>query len=130
MKDVADESVHGLWSSHNLEHLYAHQVTKALKEFYRVLKTKGVAVIALPDIQRIAVEVAKDNLEEELFQSSGGPISPIDIIWGHRRSITQGNHYMAHKTGFTPKTLKHKLSHRSKTQYNRRTSSNKICFSQ
>ena len=110
MHDVANESFHAVWSSHNLEHLFAHEVSVALAEFFRVLKPAGFALIRLPDIQAIAREVAKGNLEEELYQSPAGPISAIDVLWGLRSAIAAGNHYMAHKTGFTPETLQHKLT--------------------
>ena len=35
-----------VFSSHNLEHLYPHQVKEALAEFYRVLKPEGMIVIS------------------------------------------------------------------------------------
>ena len=109
MKNVEDNSVEGLWSSHNLEHLFAHEVPIALAEFFRVLKPKGIVLVAVPDIQAVAVEVAKGNLEDLLYTSPAGPISAIDVLWGFRRSISQGNHYMAHKTGFTEASLKKKM---------------------
>jgi len=37
--------------------------------------------------------------------SPAGPISPIDILWGHRLSLARGNYYMAHKVGFTAQSL-------------------------
>jgi predicted SAM-dependent methyltransferase len=37
MDAVASGSVDAVWSSHNLEHPYAHEVPLALAEFYRVL---------------------------------------------------------------------------------------------
>jgi predicted SAM-dependent methyltransferase len=38
MKAVASESVDAIFSSHNIEHLYPHEVPVALAEFIRVLK--------------------------------------------------------------------------------------------
>jgi ubiquinone/menaquinone biosynthesis C-methylase UbiE len=109
MKDVEDESVDAVFSSHNLEHLYHHEVTVALKEFYRVIKHSGFVLILVPDIQIAVMEVAKGNLEGFYYQSPLGPISPIDVIWGFRKAIKEGNNFMAHKTGFTSETLKDKL---------------------
>ena len=109
MHGVANDSFHAIWSSHNLEHLFAHEVPVALGEFFRVLKPGGFALIQLPDIQAIAREVAKGNLEEELYRSPAGPICSIDVMWGFRSAIAVGNHYMAHKTGFTQETLQRKL---------------------
>ena len=82
MSVVADESVDAVWSSHNLEHLFAHEVHIALSEFCRVIKKDGFALITLPDVEAIAKEVVKGNLEGVLYQSPAGPISPIDVIWG------------------------------------------------
>lgn len=109
MTPVADASVDGVWSSHNLEHLYAHEVPLALGEFFRVLRPGGLAIVTMPDLQSVAEAVASDRLEETLYVSSAGPICPIDVLFGHRPSIRDGNVFMAHKTGFTAKTLRQKL---------------------
>jgi ubiquinone/menaquinone biosynthesis C-methylase UbiE len=109
MTPVSDESYDAICSLHNLEHLYAHEVYLTLKEFHRVLKPNGIAYVVLPDIQTVAEEIVKGNLEGFLYHSPAGPISPIDVIWGHRDSIQAGNHYMVHKTGFTAQTLGQKF---------------------
>ena len=109
MAEVDEATVDAVWSSHNLEHLFAHDVLPALREFYRVLKPEGYALIAVPDVQAVAEAVAQDNLEGVLYESPAGPISAIDILWGHRASIAKGNEFMAHKTGFTARSLKAKL---------------------
>jgi hypothetical protein len=49
--------------------------------------------------------VAEDKLTDTAYQSGAGPIAPIDMIYGHRTSIMQGNVFMAHKSGFTKKVL-------------------------
>ncbi len=110
MNALENRSVDVVWSAHNLEHLYAHEVILALQEFYRVLKPNGLVMITLPDIQAVAREVAEGRLEDPLYQSPVGAIAAIDILWGHRASIDRGNHFMAHKTGFTLKTLEKNLA--------------------
>ena len=45
------------------------------------------------------------SLEDELYRSPAGPISPLDVIYGYHREIETGNPFYAHKTGFTPKLL-------------------------
>ena len=51
MSSVSSESVDAVFSSHNIEHLYPHEVPVALSEFLRVLKPDGFAVITCPDLQ-------------------------------------------------------------------------------
>jgi ubiquinone/menaquinone biosynthesis C-methylase UbiE len=109
MDGVPDASVDAIWSSHNIEHLYWHEVLVAFKEFQRVLKPDGFVYITLPDIQAVAKHVAEGNLEDPLYESPSGPICAIDILYGHRPSLRQGYYFMAHKTGFSPKTLGQRL---------------------
>lgn len=102
---LADASVDAIWSSHNIEHLHAYEVPRALGEFRRVLKPDGFAVITVPDLRAVATHIADDNLEKPLYVSAAGPISALDILFGHQASIQAGNHFMAHRTGFTASTL-------------------------
>jgi protein O-GlcNAc transferase len=109
MSAVANESIDAIWSSHNVEHLYHHEVPIALAEFYRVLKQEGLLLVTVPDIQQVAAHVATGNLEEPLYISPAGPIAAVDILYGLGTSIANGNHYMAHRTAFTSDTLYSKL---------------------
>ena len=102
---VASESVDAIFSSHNIEHVFPHEVPLAIAEFHRVLKSQGIVVVTCPDLQVVCEAVAQDKLLEPLYESPAGPISPIDILYGHRRYIQEGNHYMAHKCGFTYSAL-------------------------
>jgi ubiquinone/menaquinone biosynthesis C-methylase UbiE len=102
---VAGASVDAVWSSHNLEHLYPHEVSLALREFFRVLKADGFALITLPDLRRVAELIVQDKLDDPAYVSPAGPIAPLDILYGHRASLAKGNLFMAHHTGFTAKTL-------------------------
>jgi SAM-dependent methyltransferase len=105
MAPVASSSIDAVWSSHNLEHLYRHEVPVALREFLRVLRPGGFALLTLPDLQTIAELIVADALESEAYRSPSGPITPLDMIYGHTPSLAQGNQHMAHKTGFTARTL-------------------------
>jgi SAM-dependent methyltransferase len=105
MSAVETGSVDALFSAHNIEHLYAHEVPAALREFLRVLKPDGFAVITCPDLRSVAALIAEDKLTEPAYISPSGPIAPLDILFGHRPSVAAGNHYMAHKCGFTKKVL-------------------------
>ena len=105
MKSVETASVDAVYSAHNIEHIYPHQVPIALREFYRVLKEDGIVVIKCPDLQRVCEAVVQDKLLEPLYDSPGGPISPIDALFGWRARIEEGKEYMAHKGGFTYSVL-------------------------
>jgi ubiquinone/menaquinone biosynthesis C-methylase UbiE len=105
MSGVPDASVDAVFSSHNIEHLYPHEVPIALAEFRRVLRPDGIAVITCPDLQSVAALVAADRLTEPAYVSSAGPIAPLDILYGHRDPMARGNLYMAHRCGFTRRTL-------------------------
>ncbi|MBW6400655.1 class I SAM-dependent methyltransferase [Roseomonas sp. HJA6] len=105
MHAVADASVDAVWSAHNVEHLFAHEVPLALAEFRRVLRPEGFALITVPDLQRAAELVAQDQLAEPAYVSPAGPIAPLDMLYGHGAAIAAGNHFMAHRTGFTARTL-------------------------
>ena len=105
MSAVKDSSIDAIFSSHNIEHLYPHEVPVALAEFLRVLKDDGFAVITCPDMQSVCALVAQDKLMEPAYHSGMGPISPLDIMYGHRASLAKGNLYMAHRCGFTQKVL-------------------------
>ena len=109
MTDVPDTAVNGVYSSHNLEHLYSHQVPIALREFWRVLKPGGVVLVTMPDLQEVAALIAQGKLEEVAYVSPAGPIAPLDICYGFRAAIERGNTFMAHRTGFTAQTLGQKL---------------------
>ena len=109
MSVVPSGSMDALWSSHNIEHLEAHEVPVALAEFRRVLRPGGFALIVTPDLQEICRHVAEGRLEDLLYESSAGPISAIDTLYGLRTAIARGNSFMAHRTGFVAATLKQKL---------------------
>jgi predicted SAM-dependent methyltransferase len=109
MDMIADNSYDALYSSHNLEHLFPHEVPVAVREFARVLTPDGFAVMRMPDLQSVAALIAEDKLEDAAYMSAAGPITPLDMTYGLRVALANGNHYMAHKTGFTQKTLLHYL---------------------
>lgn len=105
MQAVASHSVDAIYSSHNIEHVYPHEVSIMLKEFLRVLTPAGFLIVTCPDLQTVAQLIADDKLTDTAYLSPAGPITPLDILYGHRPALAQGNHYMAHKCGFTLKVL-------------------------
>jgi SAM-dependent methyltransferase len=105
LRPLTDESVDAVFSSHNIEHLYAHEAPVALAEFRRVLAPDGFLVLTCPDLQSVAALIAEDRLREPAYVSRAGPITPHDILYGHGPSMERGNLFMAHRCGFTRKTL-------------------------
>ena len=105
MSLVETASVDAVYSAYNIDHIYAHEVPIALGEFFRVLKDDGFVVIKCPDLQSVAEAIAQDKLLDTLYISPIGPISAIDIMYGNRQEISDGNNYMEKKVGFTYSVL-------------------------
>ena len=105
MNQVSSGSIDAIYSAYNLDHIYAHEIPTALKEFHRVLNENGIAIVRCPDIQTICEVIAQDKLLEPLYESPMGPIFPIDILFGNRQEIADGNEFMAKKVGFTYSVL-------------------------
>lgn len=98
---VPDGCAHAIWCSHNLEHLFDHEVPLALGEFLRVLRPDGYALIRSPDFNAIFEAIRRNGLEVPAYVSPAGPITPLDMLFGHRASIARGSRLMAHHTAFT-----------------------------
>ena len=105
MKLVETGSVDAVYSSHNIEHIFPHEVPIALSEFYRVLKEDGIVVITCPDLQSAGKALTQDKLFETLYESPMGPVTAFDVLFGHRKTTADGNVFMIHKGGFTYSTL-------------------------
>lgn len=105
LSNVQKNFYDSVYSSHSIEHVYQHEVDGVLKGFYNVLKEDGILVITCPELKSICKLVLEDKLLDTAYVSPAGPISPIDMLYGHRDSIIKGNEFMAHKSGFTLKSL-------------------------
>lgn len=105
LSPIPDGSAHAVWASHCIEHLYEHQVPRALNEFRRILHDDGFACIIVPDLQTVANYLVADRLHETLYDSQAGPVTPHDIIFGFGAAIAEGRTSMAHRCGFTPSML-------------------------
>lgn len=105
MPVVASASVDAIWSSHNLEHVFTHEVPLTLREFHRVLRPGGVAHVQVPDALIPATAIARGHAERPLYVSQAGPVTPLDMLFGFGPAIERGDHFMAHKTAFTRQSL-------------------------
>jgi SAM-dependent methyltransferase len=99
------QSFDAIWASHTLEHLYAHEVSLALAEFKRVLRPDGFVLTTSPDLEAVASLIFDAGLDHVAYTSPAGPITPLDMLFGHSDSIARGQSFMAHKTGFTCASL-------------------------
>jgi predicted SAM-dependent methyltransferase len=106
---IESGSVDAVWSAHCIEHLYLHQVSKAVAEAYRILSDDGFFCMIVPDLQAIAEYIANDRLHEVVYESPAGPVTAHDIVFGFGPFLAQSHLSMAHHCGFTPTLLAQKL---------------------
>lgn len=102
---IEDGSFDAVWCSHCLEHLYDHEAVPALREFRRILRDDGFALISSPNMDAIGKLLVSEDIESIAYVAPAGPIRLLDMIFGHSRSIAAGHVHMAHKTGFTADRL-------------------------
>ncbi|MGZ5022966.1 MAG: class I SAM-dependent methyltransferase [Chthoniobacterales bacterium] len=102
---VEDGSCDAIWASHVIEHLARHEVPLAFAELVRVLSPTGFALVRSPDMEAIAQFVIEGRLADVIYTSPAGPITPLDMIYGHGAAIARGNHAMRHGTAFTQDLL-------------------------
>lgn len=104
-RSVPPACLDAIWCSHMLEHVSTHQVVPTLAQFRHALKDDGFVLITCPDLTAVARFIVEHGSTTTAYVSAAGPITPIDMLFGHTRSIAAGNDYMAHKTGFTGPSL-------------------------
>jgi SAM-dependent methyltransferase len=102
---VDDGSCDAVWASHIIEHLARHEVPQALSEFVRILSPSGFALIRSPDIEIVAQFIVEGRINDVIYTSSAGPITPLDMIYGHGAAIAQQKTAMRHGTAFTQELL-------------------------
>src|SRR4051812_24595660 len=106
---IKSGSVDAVWSAHAIEHLFLHQVKKALEEAHRILADDGFLCLIVPDLQSIASYLVNDRLLEVVYESAAGPVTAHDMIFGFGRDLALGHTQMAHKCGFTAGVMLQKL---------------------
>lgn len=98
-----------IYCSHNLEHYDPDDVLLVLQGFAHVLKDGGFAEIKVPNISRIAEIMihSQAELADFFYQTSQGPVFFRDTFYGFAQEIAaSGQPFYAHKTGFTPLSLR------------------------
>lgn len=100
LSDVEPGAYDAVWSSHNIEHLFHHEAQHMTAQIRNLLKKKGWVIVTCPDIKAAMEHALSHGMDNPVYQSGMGPITPRDILFGHQTSIKAGNEYMAHKNGF------------------------------
>jgi hypothetical protein len=109
LSTLQGEQFDAVYCSHNLEHYYKHDALKVLLGFFHILKPDGFVEIRVPDLSSVMKRVVAAGLdiEDTLYVSASGPISVCDVIYGFGKQIEiSGVDFYAHKTGFTPASLR------------------------
>ncbi len=101
----APASLDAVWSSHNLEHLYEHEIPDALSGFHRALKPDGFVLVTCPDLEAVAAALVAHGPDHVAYTAPAGPIRVHDMLFGHGPSIATGFSAMAHRSGFTQASL-------------------------
>lgn len=109
MAGIDDASAECIFSKHNIEHLEFHEVTQCVRAFHRVLKPEGFLILRTPDLRAIARLLLDRDPDQTLFTAQiygkNVPVAPLDMLYGSRQEIANGNPFMAHRTGFTASSL-------------------------
>jgi ubiquinone/menaquinone biosynthesis C-methylase UbiE len=99
-----------VYCSHNLEHYYRHDVSQVLRGFVHVLRADGFAQVRVPDLGAVFRKVVQGgmDIDDELYVAANGqPMLVSDVVYGWGKKIqASGQEFFAHKTGFTPKSLR------------------------
>lgn len=109
LRELAGGVYDAVYCSHNLEHYYRHDGLNVIRGFHHMLNETGFAEIRVPDIAQVMAALRERELELDdiLYQSPAGPISAHDVVYGLQTEIQEsGQDFYAHKTGFTPKSLR------------------------
>lgn len=105
MAMVPDASHDAIYTAHTLEHVFAHELPLALAEFRRVMRPGGFLLAQVPNLQKAAAAIAAGRWNMPLYDSPGGPVAPMDMLYGHADVVARFGVHMGHRNGFTPATL-------------------------
>ena len=106
MTSVDDNSFDAIYSSHNIEHIFPHDIWY-LKEF-EGFEDDGFN-FTCPDIKAVYALIGEGKVAEKLYTSPAGDVSPW-MYYMVLVSLASGHTYMAHKNGFTSESLSAQIS--------------------
>lgn len=105
LRGANQQPLKAIIANHLLPRFNAYEVPKVLAHLYDALDEEGFAIIICPDLQSIIERVLANGLTEAAYQSPAGPITPLDLIFGHQGSIQSGVLSAPHRSGFTTASL-------------------------
>ena len=63
---IDDNSYDAIYSAHNIEHVFPHEVDDVFNGFKRVLKDDGFLVLTCPDIKKVCKLIGEGNITQKL----------------------------------------------------------------
>lgn len=104
---LPDKFVDVVFSSHMIEHLHFFKVPLVINELLRITKPGGFVRIITPNLKTVIEKLITGKLLDTLYESEGGAMSAMDVIFGSRyHSHRHNNDFMIHKCGFTPEVFR------------------------
>ncbi len=94
-----------IWCPHILQRYPAFEAVRALKNMHVALKDGGYIALSVPNAQTAAAYVANNKPSETLYSSPAGDVTPIDILYGFQKGISEGQRHLAHALGYTMEML-------------------------
>ena len=98
------ETFDAVYSAHNLEHLYPHEVPLALAAFKRVLEARtAFVIVTCPDLQSIGEQIASGDIDDTALREQRSALSPpLDMLYGFRPAMAQRQPLYGPSHGFHP----------------------------
>ncbi|MEM7617425.1 MAG: hypothetical protein AAF195_03495, partial [Pseudomonadota bacterium] len=107
LSNIEDSKYNLIWSFNHLSSYYAHDIVHILRNMHRILQENGQVILIVPNLTAICQVIADGKLENKL--SDDNILTPIDLLYGNRQQINQGNLFASCKTGFSSVTLANKF---------------------
>jgi SAM-dependent methyltransferase len=98
---IADGSIDVVYAPQLIQRFPLPGVPLIIREMMRVLKDGGRAIITAPNAQIAATYLANNQPFQPLYETKLGPITPIDLLYGLRAGIVQGENHYQHRSGYT-----------------------------